>query len=374
MRKIILAVAAVLGLLLAVAPTSASTGWTIQPTPGNVKAQSAVSCASSSACVSVGDGTAMHWNGSNWAAMRAPYSLKLNGVACPSATYCIAVGWTHGLRAGAWRWNGSTWTAQTAFNPKSVDNGLNAIACSSRTSCEAVGTHGNGITSYPLAEFWNGKTWANQSTSGAPAGSLAGVACESTSVCEAVGVDTAPASGETTTPLVMGLSGSRWVTQPPPSNPLTPPQAQFNSVSCWSAGCVAVGRSWFSDQTNGVLIGVWDVGRDPQWSVQEEDDGVTVPPGVGLNGVHCVRASASETGCTAVGMYTDNISGATGALIETWLVNSGGWVETFPNGMPSGSDDNVLNGIACVNSGSLCTAVGSQRNAANGITALAERN
>ena len=43
---------------------------------------------------------------------------------------------------------------------------LNSIYCSSATSCEAVGFSGASTVPYPLAlaEVWNGRTWAEQST------------------------------------------------------------------------------------------------------------------------------------------------------------------------------------------------------------------
>jgi hypothetical protein len=61
-----------------------------------------VSCASRSACTSVGSfvnsaGTSVTlaegWNGVRWAIQRTPrLGLVLNGVSCPSATVCVAVG------------------------------------------------------------------------------------------------------------------------------------------------------------------------------------------------------------------------------------------------------------------------------------------
>jgi len=93
---------------------------------------------------------------------------------------CIAVG-SHRGKAQAWSWNGTMWSAQATFNPKSSANSLSAIRCSAGTSsCEAVGYSSNGgSTTLPLAEYWNGKAWTDQSTPGALPGELSAVSCES---------------------------------------------------------------------------------------------------------------------------------------------------------------------------------------------------
>ena len=94
----------------------------------------------------------------------------------------------------------------------------------------SIGTHDS---YHPLAEYWNGKTWADQPVSGAsagpsPAGDLNAVSCESASACEAVG-----------RALVMGWNGSKWVAQSAASKAA----GYLTGVSCYSDGCTLVGSA-----------------------------------------------------------------------------------------------------------------------------------
>jgi hypothetical protein len=68
---------------------------------------------------------------------------------------------------------------------------LAAVTCTSASACTAVGTYtassGKGVT---LAERWNGKSWKIQSSpnlAGALLSQLVGVACTSATSCTAVG-------------------------------------------------------------------------------------------------------------------------------------------------------------------------------------------
>lgn len=176
--------AVAVGVCLAFAGVSAASAatWVLMPISANVGDLVGVSCVSASNCLaipqpyggpfSISDGHILKWNGTTWKAVPGPTgALYLTGIACTSATFCMAVGQreistatgtTH--LAGAWSWNGSTWRSRSAYNPKSIDNGFNAIKCASATSCEAVGYHSDDKTfTYPLAEFWNGSTWTRHS-------------------------------------------------------------------------------------------------------------------------------------------------------------------------------------------------------------------
>ena len=102
--------AAVLLMTLMLAPgiASAVTTWTVMRTPANDNVGlSSVSCTSLSRCMAISDGNpntstyrTYAWNGSTWAptahqpTVSDPndYGLSLNGLACTSATYCMAVG------------------------------------------------------------------------------------------------------------------------------------------------------------------------------------------------------------------------------------------------------------------------------------------
>jgi hypothetical protein len=152
-------------------------GWSIQSTldviPGALL--NGVACAHSSVCVSVGVnsleggqttsfaeiGGAPGWAASTPGVPSGSYLSPLAGIACPSATRCIAVG----QRGYATRpvdlllaeiWNGTHWTIRNPPNPSGgFDNELNGISCISTTSCIAVGsTFGIGYM-LPLAERYS---------------------------------------------------------------------------------------------------------------------------------------------------------------------------------------------------------------------------
>jgi hypothetical protein len=109
--------------------------WAIQPTPNvsriGYSALTAVSCASSTACTAVGTydlgvlGIAEQWNGTRWAIQRLPTppgapreapDVVPASVSCASATACMTVGTTENMTL-AERWNGSRWTIQPTPNP-----------------------------------------------------------------------------------------------------------------------------------------------------------------------------------------------------------------------------------------------------------------
>src|ERR1700685_1481371 len=67
------------------------------------------------------------------------------------------------------------WVVQATVNTTSGFNVLGAVSCPSTTSCTAVGWYSNSSgVDVPLAEYWNGSTWAMQ-TVPAPAGQVLGL-------------------------------------------------------------------------------------------------------------------------------------------------------------------------------------------------------
>jgi hypothetical protein len=397
---------------------SASTGWTVMPTPVGAGYQSQVSCWSTSGCMSVGAGI-MKWDGSSWT--QVPYPGPpctgaapcpvVSALACISATDCIAVGHLFGTGpshegslAGSWRWNGTAWASLTAYSTAYPDNILNAIWCTAASRCEAVGSYYGGSQGggFPLAEVWNGTVWADQSTPGAPMGALDGVACESSGKCEAVGSSSDNA-------LAMGLSGSRWIPQysPPLGNPGNgngPEIWSLTGVSCWRSGCIAVGNQSYAENggNNEGTLGFAESWNGLEWSLLP---GNAAAPALGNGGndvsanwsaVHCHSASM----CTAVGWETPNalipegapeaqctnqtsLSPSTGSdcatLVSMW--NGSAWspvpspTPTPPAGSTAGSG---LSGLACVNTPDrrVCTAVGFQPyvNSSGNTEMLAERH
>ena len=109
--------------------------WTVQHTPNightGYSALTAVSCVTAANCVAVGTynggifGIAEHWNGIRWTIRRLPVPPTPSGeeplvlpasVSCASATACVTVGSSQAATL-AERWNGTAWTIQRTPSP-----------------------------------------------------------------------------------------------------------------------------------------------------------------------------------------------------------------------------------------------------------------
>jgi hypothetical protein len=123
-------------------------------------------------------------------------SAFLGSVACPSPTWCVAVGAATAdmisSRVSApfiESWNGSTWSLLPSPHRTTFDT-LRSVACSSPTACTAVGdsisSAGIGNT---LVETWNGAAWSivPSPSVGTVWSSLLGVSCPAAGHCVAVG-------------------------------------------------------------------------------------------------------------------------------------------------------------------------------------------
>ena len=131
-------------------------------------------CSGASACLAVGlsdslFAVAEQWNGSAWvkSVPKQPSGAtesELNGVACTSATACESVGFygtSSATPALAESWNGSAWAVQkTPAISGSTFAELNGIACPAANDCVAVGESSASAGTSPLLEAWNGTTWS----------------------------------------------------------------------------------------------------------------------------------------------------------------------------------------------------------------------
>ena len=146
-------------------------------------------------------------------------------VACPTAADCTAVGFSNSQVHGnrhllAEQWTGGAWTVRRAAKPAGFTGGVLAgVSCVSPAWCTAVGGYGtsNPSTSPPLAEHWNGSTWALQPIPNPPGtnGSLLqGISCTSAGGCTAVGFTLA---GADQAPLAERWTGTAWAIQPTPA-------------------------------------------------------------------------------------------------------------------------------------------------------------
>jgi hypothetical protein len=248
----------------------------------------------------------------------------LYGVSCASSTACTAVGTTGSPSAPfqvslAMRWNGSAWQVQSTPNRTSPVGGtyLRAVSCASRTACTAVGFVGNeelAEANVPLAMSWNGARWTIQSTP-VPAGTnntnLNGVSCVSAAACMAVGY-AAESTGVGTVPLAESWNGSTWAISPMPAPPGEGLETTLYGVSCTSRNaCTAVGDYYNPvDSRTQSLAERWN---GSAWTIQQ-----TVNPGndVDLYGASCASATASA--CTAVGRSFGGATTGWTSLIERW--------------------------------------------------------
>jgi hypothetical protein len=207
--------------------------WTVTPlpsVPAGSPALAAVSCTAANACTAVGqqgDGggdpssartLAERWNGNRWPVQSTSspgsYGSGLHGVACTSASACVAVGWYQGPTGGptllGLLWNGGTWSQSTTSGSAYQDavscpaadacleldsdsgnvwnnatwtpvtlpaTGLRALSCARATACTAVGTG---------AATWDGTAWTAETIPGPPS-IFTGIACPAVTVCTAVG-------------------------------------------------------------------------------------------------------------------------------------------------------------------------------------------
>ena len=224
-------------------------------------------------CASVLSTALAHASGA-WALQSTPNPVikrgQLAGVSCPSSTVCTAVGsdrkTTGVLVPLAERWNGSSWAVQALPAPVGAQaSELDAVSCASSAACSAVGDYTNtsGVK-VTLAERWNGSSWTIQSTpnpSGAKAAVLSAVACPSTSLCTAVGNYTNSSGVQVT--LAERWNGSGWMVQATPSGG-TP--AVLSAVACPSTTlCTAVGKDTNSASVQVTLAERWN---GSSWVVQ----------------------------------------------------------------------------------------------------------
>ena len=313
------------------------TSWTIgtsAPSGNQGEVLSSITCASSSECWATGNGENQfhaidypgtyydpffeHKIGSAWNAVGAsgqgtPTYIKLNGVACASASDCWAVGILGGNPIIK-RWTGSSWNVVPAPGPPTnLVNLLNAVSCVSTSDCWAVGLNAYYLGNdreleHTLIEQWNGNEWlvvSSPNTSSTKDNALVSVACGSESECWAVGYYVDDAGHHQA--LIERWDGYSWIIVSSPSNGTQ--ENQLNGGTCALASdCWAVGSYVNSIGVSQTLIEQWN---GSSWEI------VSSPNTSGthnnrLNSVTCV----SESDCWAVGSSDD--TGAPQTLIEHW--------------------------------------------------------
>ena len=162
----------------------------------------AVACPSSSMCIAGGQGAvALRTTngGRTWVGEMLPSGVtEITGVACPSKSVCEAIGHdsaTSGATAALLRTTdgGVSWVSEKlpagmggTVTGSVTSTVLNAIACPSKSICEAVGGFGNssGEVVVALRTTDGGRSWVRRKIPGN--GTVSAVACPSASTCEAL--------------------------------------------------------------------------------------------------------------------------------------------------------------------------------------------
>jgi hypothetical protein len=293
-----------------------------------------ISCASPDQCIAVGYDQfnggpilpiAESWDGMAWTLQSVelpsdppPFGTldELNAVSCASATDCMAVG-NDATGTGeplAEQWNGTSWQIEDTAIPPSGGGDLTGVSCASVTSCTAVGSDGAGA----LAETWNGSTWAIDPTPNPVGGFDAGltaVSCPAARQCTAVGSYTATGGAPTLT-LAEGLRAGRWEIENTPS-PAAVTYSTLAGVSCPSVrSCTAVGSDGDSGDLLSTLAERLHRGR---WAIEPTPNAAGATDSL-LTAVSC----PSRRACTAVGSSNDNYAGDN-TLVERYSGGAARW-------------------------------------------------
>ncbi len=285
-------------------------------------------------------------------------SDALNAVDCTSASSCTAVGYSCSGTGTcgesydssyedtlAETWNGTSWSIATTPNETTTgDNRLLAVSCIG-SSCMAVGSYYTGTVNQTLALVTGGSSWTISlpaNTSSSAGNQLTGVSCVSTTACMAVGHADA---GGIFTPIAETWNGTSWTL----ISPTSPSSANvlLTGVSCTSTTfCMAVGTSQSATNpaiTN-TLAATWN---GSSWAVVSTPDG-TASAANELTGVSC----PSSGYCQAVGDYRG--TSAWQALSLTWNGTSWSMGSILS---PSSTVDTLMRSISCIGAG-FCAAVG----------------
>ena len=254
--------------------------WNLQPivTPDDISPRhTAVSCSTAVSCMAVGSRYqnglllpwAQRWDGQRWSQQPIPLPVGMDNaevfdVSCATPTACLAVGQGSATPNSAIvaRWNGLTWIVETVGIPSSNRGArLAAVSCPTVVSCTAVGTGYTDGGEVTFAVRWTGGR-VDVETITSPSWVVTmdpeAVSCDSEDNCMTVGAayNAATAYRRTT---------AGWTAAPTPT-PAPETAVDLHDVSCVAGACVAVGshRPPTANHDH-PLIETWD-GRS--WTVR----------------------------------------------------------------------------------------------------------
>lgn len=341
---------------------------------------SGVACATTSRCGAVGDrfvecgspdggcgtenGVVVSLDAGAWSTSELPYpelagraseglpDAGAEGIACPSATTCVAVGFgsqgdesgTVGNSFGATyqQQSPTKWLAPTApVVPGGPFSWLSGVSCSAASSCIAVGAFDTqSFLSKPLVAASSPTGWSAAALplpSKATQGALSAVSCVP-SLCVAVGWQQTDGS---TSPLVDEFGKNGWVTVAVPEATGTQYDTLLGVACSSDSACTAVGEG----QSSGLTLPVILTLADGTWSAMVPTTPDDANQATGLSGVWC-----SSTNCVATGLSTTGLA----PIVET---ESGGSWQSSTLPTISGDVGPTLVGVGCSGAGN-CLAVG----------------
>lgn len=357
------------------AETLAGGHWSLSPAADlgyGANELAAVSCPAAGECDAVGyyqasSGTdqalAEDLANGAWAVARAAdegtRANRLDGVSCPAAGDCVAVGTYfngHAYQTLAEGLAGGTWSLEKSPDSSVANNELASISCPVAGSCTAAGYYSDGRSAQSLVEDLSGGAWHRGTSPDQPnaGNALAGVSCPTATACSAVGAYTVAGTDEG---LALNSSGSSWSLASVEGQ--GSPQASLAGVSCPKAGsCVAVGTS---PGQAGVPQALAESYTSGTWAASS----VGAPAGSSasyLSGVSCPALGS----CVAVG-YQLSASGTAEALVEA--ESAGSWTP-LPLPLPS-TVGSYLTAVSCPAVGT-CVAVGYDIGASGAAQVLVE--
>jgi len=276
-------------------------------------------------------------NGATRAATKTPGHLM--DVQCFGAK-CIATG----TRIGgaeltlAERFDGTTWSVVPTRNPAGAHSAfLGGLACTSLTNCIATGWYQDAANKFiPLAERWNGTSWATMSLPTSTGALLGRISCINAKDCWAGG-----RNDVTKRSFFAHWNGTAWSYTPSPVPPGRIP-TWIDSVTCSAAGfCMAVGETiggYYAARLSGAT-----------WISTP----ISGPSGAypALLGVACTASNS----CQSVGTTDVGFGSTARSVIERW--NGTTWT-VVPGVNPAGHTAVGFQDVACT-AANACIAVGS---------------
>ncbi|HEY2079762.1 MAG TPA: hypothetical protein VGH53_25835 [Streptosporangiaceae bacterium] len=212
------------------------------PRPGRARNSElgGLACFDSRNCMAVGNYTsasgrnvpfAARWHDGQWKLLATPQVPRqrftdFQGISCPAAKQCIAVGNTEDNTRGklyhafAEVWTGRKWHISTLRRAASAFIGA---SCPARNRCFASGYtfSAGGSFARPLVESWNGRVWTTQhpvqTSAPNPGDTLQHVSCATKSRCAAVGFSYDPSVSKSDRTLAEIWNGHDWRLQSTPN-------------------------------------------------------------------------------------------------------------------------------------------------------------